>query len=215
MRHLESQLQAVLEALYRIERSFEVSDFRIDADTLQAALPDGAPAREALLVHVEEDETHLALFIADEIRHQAAAFFLRPAPSPLADVHLDAACVATEGVSHFVYFTFCGEQQARPVSQIELELQAEIDKFLVLRLVCGLGGPDLIEALFDRFELDANLPAEAQERYQVANRAGRRYARWLDRALARGEGPRALEDARHLYRKSLPAKLEHIERRAA
>lgn len=213
MRHLESQLQAVLEAVYRLERNFEVADFRIDAEVMQFALPqDGTPTREALLVHVEDDETHLALFIADEIRHRAATFFSKCTPS---EEHLDAALVATEGVSHFVYFTFCGEQQERPVSQIELELQAEIDKYLVLRLACGLGGPALIEALFDRFELDAGLSPEAQERYQVANRAGRRYARWLDRALSTGDAPRALEDARRLYRKSLPAKLEHIDRRAA
>lgn len=128
---------------------------------------------------------------------------------------MDAVCVAAEGISHFVYFIFCGEMQARAVSQVELELQAEIDKFLLLRVVCGLGGPALREALFDRFELGPHLSEVQRDRYLVANRAARRYARWIDHVLTRGQAPRALRDARDLYRMPFAAKLEHIARRAA
>jgi hypothetical protein len=121
--------------------------------------------------------------------------------------------VAAEGVSHFVYVTFCGTEE-RPVSQIELELQAEVDKYLVLRLLSPIPGPHLIERLFDRIALSDRLNEDERERYRIANNAGRRYARWLNRELAQGRGEQAVSDARRLYRKPLAAKLEHIARAA-
>lgn len=212
---LDTRLQRMLESVYRIDGALNVADFRIAREAMQSVLPMRPETRESLLVHHSEDVTHLALFICDEVMDRAAAFFAAlSVPGQGLHQHLDAMCVATEGVSHFVYFTFCGERQERAVSQVELELQAEIDKYLVLRTVCGLGGEALIEALFEDFQLDAQLSFEEAARYQTANRAARRYARWLDRAL-REAAPHALNDARDLYRKPMSEKLEHIERRAA
>lgn len=205
----------MLEGVYRIDGPLDVGDFRIARTELAEILELRPEARESLVVHQSEEATHLALFICDDVM-AGAGNFLKDVVNSEKGLHLnlDAMCVATEGVSHFVYFTFCGERQDRAVSQVELELQAEIDKYLVLRTVCGIGGDALIEALFDQFELDSGLSAEERERYQLANRLARRYARWLDKRL-REEAPRALSDARDLYRKPLTAKLEHIERRAA
>lgn len=216
MKDLDRRIQHVLEHVYRLDGTPDISAFRMAREDLQDVLHLPATARETLVVHADDEETFVALFIEDEVLHRAGAFFagLSRAQDGL-HKDLDAVCVAAEGVSHFVYFTFCGERQERPVSQVELELQAEIDKFLLLRIVCGIGGPALRATLFDDFELGPHLNPEERLRYRVANRAARRYARWLDRALAAGEVPRALRDARDLYRKPLAAKLEHIERRAA
>ena len=217
MTELESRLQDSLENVYRIETGLAVADFRIDRAALQIVLPKRAEAcRETLVVAESAEETYLALFICDEILAGARAFE-SAAETSSEDLrpHLDAICVAAEGVSYFVYFTFCGGTYDRPVSQVELELQAEIDKFLLLRLTCGLRGEDLIEALFDRFALDPKLSDEERARYRLANRIGRRYARWLDRKLSGAEATRALRDARQLYRKPMSAKIEHIERLAA
>lgn len=216
MSELVRGLQRAIEGVYRLDEGLDVADFRVDRDALQDVLQLPEGARETLVVHQDADETFVALFIEDEVMHRAGAFFAGlPRGDTAVHRHLDAVCVATEGVSHFVYFTFCGQAQDRPVSQVELELQAEIDKFLLLRIVWGLGGPALREALFDSFELGPHLTDEARLRYVVANRAARRYARWLDHTLERGEAPRALRDARDLYRMPLARKLEHIERRAA
>jgi hypothetical protein len=211
---LEPRLQRTLEHLYRVDAGLPVLDFRIDRAALLEVLGAGAAGhRETLLVHRDGDETLVALFIADDVLARARAF-LDGAAAGEAAPHLDEFCVATEGVSHFVYFTFAGAALERPVSQIELELQAEIDKFLVLRLSLAVAGEALLESLFDRFRLAGGLSAEAEERYLVANRAGRRYARWLERRIARGEVEQALRDARALYRKPLAAKLDHIARAA-
>jgi hypothetical protein len=205
---LDLKLQATIETIYRIDGTLSVSDYRIDGSTLEVLLGDGATDahRETLVVQHSGEYTDLALYIDEEVMIRASAFL-----EDRGD--LDAFCAATEGVSHFVYFTFCGEQLGRPVSQIELELQAEIDKFLIVRLFAPVGG-DLIPRMFEQFQLADRLSDEERERYRVANRVGRRYARWLDRQIARGRAALALADARSLYRKPLAAKLDHIDRAA-
>ena len=200
---VEQRLQCLLETVYRIDGSPRVSDFRIDRETLERFGAVEEHRREVLLVHEDEDETFVALFIAQDVLRRAAPFATEK-------VDLDALCVAVEGVSHFVYLTFCGTSLERPVSQIELELQAEIDKFLLLRFVFGHGADGLVQTLFDRYTLTDGLDGEEVGRYRTANRVARRYARWLDRRLATGSGGRALADARALYRKPFAAKLEHI-----
>ena len=211
MTDVERGLQALLEALYRIEGPPPVSDFRIDRKTLERFSPLGPHRREVLLVQEHEDETFIALFIEQDVL-QRVTNLSEDGLSRGSD--LDALCVAVEGVSHFVYLTFCGAGLERPVSQIELELQAEIDKFLLLRFVLGHHTETLVADLYDQFDFVEALGAEEVDRYRVANRNARRYARWLDRRWASGDGGAALADARALYRKPFAAKLEHIERAA-
>ena len=201
--------------MYRIDGTLSVSDFRIDGTLLELILGEGATDenRESLVVHHEGEHTDLALYIADDVIVRAQAF-LHSAGAMTLPPNLDEFCVATEGVSHFVYFTFCGDRLDRPVSQIELELQAEIDKFLVLRVLLPVSGPHLMEKLFDQFRLMDRLSPVERERYTVANQAGRRYARWIDRQFRTGSGALALADARSLYRKPLAEKLDHIARAA-
>ncbi|MCK6546205.1 hypothetical protein L6R52_10175 [Myxococcota bacterium] len=212
MSDLEVGLQRALENIYRIEENASVADFRIDVELLESVLGSGArdTHRETLLVQEEGEHVDLALYIAEEVVGRARSF-ARDAGEALD--HLDAFCVATEGVSHFVYVLFCGARE-RPVSHTELELQAEIDKFVVLRVLFELSGSALLERLYDHFQLAERLSHHERERYTVANRAGRRYARWLEREFARGRTAKALDDARALYRKPLAGKLEHIARAA-
>ena len=208
---LAGRLQRTLEQLYRIEDGPPVGHFSIGRDVFAQVLgPASDEQREALLVHYDGDETLVALFICDEVLARAQRFQAAVAEPG----GLDAFCVATEGVSHYVYFTFAGGQQERPVSQVELELQAEVDKFIVLRVLYGLPGEDLVDALFDKARLADRLTPEEQERYLVAHKAGRRYARWFDRTFRAGAPERALDDARRLYRKSFTHKLDHIARAA-
>lgn len=213
---LETQLQEVIQAIYRLDATPSVANFRIDFQNLERILgrDESAGRRETLIVRESGEHVDVALYISDEVVTGANTFVHAGTGSERApvDPHLDAFCVAAEGVSHFVYLTFCGAQQERPVTQIELEIQAEIDKYLILRLLFPIDGDRLLSRLFDRIQLVATNGHE--ERYAVANRAGRRYARWLNRRFARGRGDRALEDARALYRKPLAAKLEHIDRAA-
>jgi hypothetical protein len=163
--------------------------------------------REALLIrhHPLEDETELALVLCDRALETAR----RSMRSGLAAEAFDAVALVVEGISHFVYFTHCG-QQDRPVSRMELELQAEIDKFLVLWTWFDVHPATAREALFERFSLRDGLSEAEVTRYRIANREARRYALWVTRAASRGDGHRALSHARRLYRAPLPTKLAQI-----
>lgn len=209
MKELASTLQAALELLYRLERSPPVAAFAIGEEFLSALGLDDQP-REALLVHQSDEHTELGFYLSSAVREGAAGFVRALGERRIDD--LDSFCAALEGVSHFVYFTFAGE--VRPVSRLELELQAEIDKFVFLRGVLGLRGRALLTSLFDHFRLSEHLSVACRERYVVANRAARRYAHWADRVFSQGRGEVALADARRLYRMPVSSKLEHIARAA-
>jgi hypothetical protein len=127
---------------------------------------------------------------------------------------LDPFCAAFEGISHFVYLTFTGSHRAAGVSRLELELQAEIDKYLFLRFALGIGGPEVVQRLYARFELASDLSPACEERYRVANREARRYARWLDDRCRTGRAREALDDARRVYRLPMARKLDRIARAA-
>jgi hypothetical protein len=183
---IESILQDELQSLYRIEGCPPVDHFRVRAPE---------HGREALLIrHADDGVVDLGLHLSPEVRASAEAALESP------HVDLDGVCAAIEGVSHFVYFTRWAEH--RPMSRLELELQAEIDKFLVLW--SNLEGRSLFLRLFE----DVRLVDE--DRYRVAHREGRRYAAWLLRQREAGRTAEALEDARRLYRSPLPVKLDRI-----
>ena len=204
---VDRRLQEILEAMYRLDGTPSIGDFRIDERTARIFLTDSERVRESLVVRAGEEYTDVALYIKEAVMMSARAFLEGQA------WEIDAFCAATEGVSHFVYFTFCGGQLDRPVSQIELELQAEIDKFLVLRLF-GPEEGNLISRLFEQVRFAEHLSLGERERYLVANRVARRYARWLEQKIRSGRISEALRDARQLYRKPFTAKLDRIARAA-
>lgn len=208
---LEARLQRTLEVFYRLEGVPPVEPFRVQEEFFAALGVKAGEDREALLIHHDGECTNLALFLSRSVRAQASSFLAALHRGEVDD--LDGFCAALEGVSHFVYFTFAGGGE-RPVSRLELELQAEIDKFLLLRSVVGLDGEELLDRLFARFRLVDGLPPDARERYLVASSAAHRYARWAHRALESGQGERAMADARRLYRMPAADKLSHIAKAA-
>jgi len=208
----EPLLQAGLERLYRLDQTPDVQAFRLDEAQAAQLSAAAARRREGLfIVHRGDDEADLGLYIAEPTRRQAFDF-LQACARGRPPRGLDGFTAALEGVSHFVYLTHAVASQERAVSAIELEVQAEVDKFIVLRVWLGVGGAQLVSRLFDRFRLHPDVPARDRERYVVANRTARRFARWFDRHWARGRGHEAMARARALYRKPLAAKLEAIDR---
>jgi hypothetical protein len=102
----------------------------------------------------------------------------------LGDSNLADYCTAMEGVSHFHYLEWsirCGRQ----LSLLELELQAEVDKYAVA--IClqqrqgNSGSPGrLWRRLFDRVSYVAGLDAEQRQRYQEANRHAAHFCQQLE-----------------------------------
>ena len=120
-----SRLQRGLEVLYRVETNLQVDAFVIDDEQRRRAGVVRAP-REQLLVREDAGELGLGLFVDGA----ALANLERNDPNRrLDDANFADFCVALEGVSHFVYVALCAAGHRR-VSALELELQAEVDKFV-------------------------------------------------------------------------------------
>jgi hypothetical protein len=202
-RSLLARLQLGLEALYRVETRLAIDAFVIDGDQRDRMGPARA-AREQLLLRQDDGELAMALFVdaaalANLERHDPAA--------RLDDRNFGDFCLAVEGVSHFVYLALAAARH-RPVSQLELELQAEVDKFVCCLLVAGVPR-DLRRRLFGDVTYADDLNADEQERYRTANLQAGRYAAALERRYA-AETTALLGEVRRFYRMDLPDKLGRI-----
>ena len=122
---------------------------------------------------------------------------------------------ATEGVSHFVYLS-TRAAAGRPVSLLELEVQAEVDKFALLILHLWRRGlrrmsPALRERLFERVRYHAHLGYDELSRYREANRLGGGYARFLEgRYVEDADLEGLLRELRRSYRLGAAEKLGYL-----
>jgi hypothetical protein len=205
-----SRLQRGLELLYRVETNLHVDAFVIDDEQRRRAGVARAP-REQLLVREDAGELGLALFVDGA----ALANLERNDPGTrLDDVNFADFCVAVEGVSHFVYLALCAAGHRR-VSALELELQAEVDKFVCCVLLQGRD-PDLRRRLYRDVRFHEDLDLEERARYVEANAAAERYAEGLDRRYVREDRiTDMLAELRRFYRMPLDDKRALIARHAA
>ena len=204
-------VQRGLEGLYRIETDVDVRDFMID-QAAREALGVVRQPREQLLLKEKDGDLHVGLFVDDRALANLAAHDPR---HRLDAKNLGDFLLTIEGVSHFVYLVWRA-RAGRPVSAFELELQAEIDKYVTCLLTTWPQTPsDLRALLFERFELEVGLDREERDRYLAANANARAYAASLDsRFVARGALSDMLDELRRFYRLGAAEKLSHIAQAA-
>ena len=208
-----ARVQRGLESLYRVDTGVAVDEFVIDAAARDQLIRSRRP-REQLIAVETEGEMNLALYI-----DRAALDNLeRHDPShALGNHNLGDFLLAVEGVSHFIYAVMCARSE-RPLTQMELELQAEVDKYVTCLL---LGEParaaseQIRTRLFGECEYEPDLDAEEAERYRAANDNAHRYAAYLESEfLDRRRIPDMLSELRRFYREGLAGKLSRIARAA-
>lgn len=209
-----SRVQRGIESLYRVETGVEVEDFVVGTHVRDELVRERKP-REQLLVVEHAGEMNLALYIEEAV---LANLHRHDPGHRLDDRNLGDFLLAVEGVSHFIYAVCCAKAD-RPVTQIELELQAEVDKYVTCLLVSE---PDvevssaLRRRLFEDPAYEDDLDDEEHGRYRAANDNAQRYAAWLeDTFVARRRIPEMLGELRRFYRLGLAAKLATCVRRAA
>jgi hypothetical protein len=180
-------MQAALERVYLLDRIADVSDF-------VSGVGDGE--RESLLVRESEDG---ALEMSVRL------------PALKDDATLDGLCQIIEGVSHFVYLVERARAQ-RATTQLELEVQAEVDKWLLLagsmRRFDLVRSKALRERLYERVTFAHAAASEAGERYRLANDAAHGFVRRLERRYV--DGARFAEmraDLRQFFREGQEEKL--------
>jgi hypothetical protein len=202
-----ARLQLGLEALYRVETRLDIDAFVVDERARDSVAPARAP-REQLLIQQQDDEVAMGLYV------DRAALANLEAHDPargLDQRNFADFCLAIEGVSHFIYAALCAAAE-RPVSPLELELQAEVDKFACCLLVAG-ADPDLRRRLYGDVHFAADLDGDERDRYRTANQEARRYAEALERRFVRQLAvPALLVELRRFYRMGLADKLGHIAR---
>ncbi len=103
---------------------------------------------------------------------------------PLASPHrLDGVCQIIEGVSHFVYVADRARRML-PATQLELELQAEIDKYMLLVLSKEAFDPEIARVLhaqlYERVRFAHPEGTELGDRYRFANDLAARFVRRLE-----------------------------------
>ncbi|MAY79340.1 MAG: hypothetical protein CL930_00970 [Deltaproteobacteria bacterium] len=203
-----SQIQTHLESIYRIEAP-SVSEFLIDASQVLEVLgKDVRQADEWVLVREAEDGVDLAVFIAEEHLKM-----LRQANSlaHAAEIAFPSFCAATEGVSHFLMLVE-RSRRTEPVSMLELEAQAEVDKFVCATLHHPSRSEEWWRRLFRETSLAEGLDVEEMERYEEAGRLAAAFCGALT------EEPHVdafLRTLRSFWRKSGALRLEHMRRLAA
>jgi hypothetical protein len=207
------RVQRGLETLYRVETGAAVEDFVVDED-LRDALVTARRPREQLLVCESDGALDVALFVAPSVLANLAA---NDPGRHLGDHNLGDFLLAVEGVSHFVYALWCAQADRR-VSQLELELQAEVDKYVTCLLVREperTVSAELRQRLFADPAYEDDLDHDEHARYRAANDNALRYATWLeDTFIAPRRIPEMLGELRRFYRVGLAAKLATIARAA-
>lgn len=191
-------IQRGLERLYRIDRAPDVADFVL-------AMPKNHP-REELLVRPAGDGLELRLVLDTALLAGARG--------------LEDTLLLVEGVSHFLCVVFRA-RQGRPVTALELELQAEVDKFVACLALWQRRRPGKPPAgaarrALSRFTVASHLGGEHRARYHFSAALASRYADSLESRFVRHGRTREMgDDLRRFYRMGFAEKRAHIEQRAA
>jgi hypothetical protein len=216
------EMQRALEAIYGVRAPGRVGDFVASKEVLEELGAPASAASEELLVVESDGGLEVALYISPEVlarlpRAGAGGLLdeFGAGSRTFVDGLLPAFATAAEGVSHFVYLTLQALRE-RAVSLLELEVQAEVDKFAIALLHLWKHGerrrsPELRARLFDRVGYRHDLRGDERDRYRHANHLARSYAAFLEaRFVLAGALERLLSELRFAYRLAGAEKLEHF-----
>jgi len=126
---LLSRLQSLIGGIYDVSIGHDVYDFLVTDRARLPAAARGGTAEEELIVAEPaggSDEVALSLYLDPALLARLAR------EDPLVRLHAGNVAdywTALEGVSHFLYLAWNAGHD-KPVSLLELEMQAEVDKYV-------------------------------------------------------------------------------------
>lgn len=154
--------------------------YRVEAPAVDGFVRESESGREVLELRQNRGSLDLALYLP------------REAMTPDANVSLDLYCQVAEGVSHFLYLVERARRRL-PTTQLELELQAEVDKYLMVREalshVPAVNG-ELRDRLFGNVRFLHDAGSEQGDRYRAANHFAARFVGTL--SSSQGDPPTRL-----------------------
>ncbi len=211
------RMQTLLAQLYDAPVREDVQDFVL-SDRQRLSEVVGAQAGQAgdeqVYVVEEEQGVRLGLFIEREVLERLAQ---RDPLQALDEHNLPDYCTALEGVSHFHYLVW-SLARGRNVSLLELELQAEVDKYaiavaLMTRQQAGSFPQALHARLFHAVSFLPQLDLTSRHRYEEANRHAARFCRSLEERFMRVRRQRPelwLAELRQFFRRGHQEKIRNL-----
>ena len=208
-----SQLQDHLAGIYRVDPGYDVNDFLITDPVIARVLGKGSlipETEESVLLREDEDGLELSVFL------DSALLSRLKKSNPLGELQVDQLgdlWTVLEGISHFNYIAWRARKNRR-VSLLELEMQAEVDKFVsTFFLAVDQEDSELTVKLhgwlFDNVRFNPRLSKVQRERYATANNYAARFCHGLRKRLTRNSRE-GLHELRYFYRLSQHEKISHI-----
>ena len=212
-----SKLQNHLASIYRADTGYDVADFLITDRSLATALGRDsllASVEETVLLAQEDDELELSIFLDQQLLSRIHGH------DPLNHLQaelLDDLWRVLEGISHFNYIAWSAARD-RSVTLLELEMQAEVDKYVSTWLLANSqDGCDFAHRLhswlFEKVSFNPDLTEEQIERYQTANDFAARFCHGLMQRMQQNRRA-GMRELRRFYRLSQTDMISHIRSQA-
>ena len=204
-------LQEHLIDIYQADCGHRVSEFLITDRSVATRIGDNKllpGVEETVLVAENTDGMAVSIYLDQallaRLENQNPLDELKP--GQLADLS-----TVLEGISHFNYLVWSACQN-RSVTLLELELQAEVDKFVATTLIALEQNDyelarELHRWLFDEVSFQPALDNDQRERYETANNYA---ARFCHRILERIGEHSGLRELRDFYRLTQVEKISYI-----
>lgn len=208
-------LQQQLAQIYELDTELSVLDFLITDPLVAQKYDNGPNARitdEKLLVCQNDEALDIALYINKDVLSQLEQN--NPLDS-LSDNNIHQFWIALEGVSHFNYLVW-NARFDRPISLFELELQAEVDKFVVTIMLLEQQeniflSRHIMNNLFLQPRYDEQLNRAELWRYVRANYFACHYCEGITGLFSQSHKVNQLHnELRRFYRLTHHYKLRHI-----
>lgn len=208
-------LQRLLETIYDVPTGHDVRDFLVTERCHLPAERRAHAAEEELVLVEQRHRAYLMLYIDSAVLARLRA---RDPRRALDGGNIADFWTALEGISHFSCLMWNAEH-TRGISLLDLELQAEVDKYITSFWLLRIQDPhhrpcELHHTLFVRTHVNQELPAARQRIYATATRYAARFCSALQSSLLSNRPSQrrsAIAALRRFYRLSSAGKLRYIE----
>ncbi|HMN46765.1 MAG TPA: hypothetical protein PKE27_19465 [Povalibacter sp.] len=211
------RMQEMLARLYDAPVGHDVEDYVIvDKRRFTQLTGESCEADEQVALIEDRDGVRVGVYVDEQVLERLER---RDPMQHLDDGNLADYCTALEGVSHFHYLMW-SLGRARDVSLLELELQADVDKYAgAVKLLTQQGEGrfplSLHRRLFHGVRFLPGLSEEHRRRYEEANRSAARFCRGLEEKFMRPRHSRPeawILELRRFFRCSHQEKLRLVSR---
>lgn len=170
--HVLNQIERAIKKLYRLDHPYRAQDFLAGSEPpfqKQAANSN----REGMVVFSNQwNDFQISIVLSPRVQKHLKHF--KQWEQPWRREYLNSFSVAVEELSHFHYLIYRAIRKV-PSSLLELELQGEIDRFVIAFFTLSRDQPAekvfdfLLRSFFEEFKFSSDLTTEQKQRYQRCN----------------------------------------------